>query len=324
MLKARPEDMYNEPLKSAWIGDYLLTHKGDSLRGVVTSFMIRFAPYEKDRRADLCTWTDIDDIQSVLSNVLSHETITRKKQLNILRDYITWCVDIGIPGAVDTINSIKYNNVDVSGMIRERLVSSPKQLDTYLSQVFGAEIRPNEDGVRRCFAWLAYIGIPVGEATLVMCSDVHFDDMEIVYDENTYKIYYEALRTLRVIAFADSLERIRGSYTDVIPRVPGDMLLSGAADTASPDARYQTLSRRLSIKETEAIRAGRTQKNLSYTDIYRSGVFYRMYEDEIAGFPVDFSVVPGLFGLKTKRRSAILFTIRKYREDYEAWKRVYR
>lgn len=324
MRKARPEDMYNESVKSEWIDDYLKTHKGDSLRGVLISFMIRFAPHERERRADLCTWTDMDDIQSVLTNVLSHESVTRKKQVSILKDYVTWCCDRSIPGAADVINDIEYNDVDVSGAIRERLVSSPKQLDSYLTMVFGTEIRPNDDSIRRCFAWLAYIGIPIGEATLVKRSDVHFDDMEIVYNENTYKIYYEALKTLRVVANADSMERIRGSYTDVVPRAPGNLLLRGISVATSPEVRYQHLSRKLSMREMEAIKAGKTDKNMSYTDIYRSGIFYRMYEDEIAGFPVDFTILPGLFGLRTTKRNHILFKIRKYKEDYEAWKRVYR
>jgi len=202
-------------------------------------------------------------------------------------------------------------------------VSSPKQLDAYLTAVFGDEIRPNEDGARRCFAWLAYIGIPVNEATLVKCGDVRFDDMEIRYNGNAYTIYREAIRTLRVFVNAEKMERTRGYIVDILPRAPGDLLLRGMTATETPQDRYESLSRKLSMREVEAVKAGRTDKNMSYTDIYKSGVFYRMYEDEIAGFPVDFSVLPGLFNITTKMRNSLLFAIRKYREDYEAWKKAF-
>jgi len=323
MRKANPDSMYNKATKSMWAEDYLLSHRGDSLRGVVIGLMSRFAPYEKALGADLCTWTDTDYIKRVLSDVLPPATMTRKSNIVILRNYVAWCVDHAVPGAVNVLNSICYND-DADLSAYKRLVSNPKHLAVYLDQVLGTELRINEDCVRRCFMWLAFIGIPTGEATLVSCKDINFDNMEIVYNQIPYRIYHESVKALRMIAESDTIERVRGQFVHIEQRSPGNMLLRGIGDAGKPDIRYDTLSRTLSKMENEAIRSGKTDRRLSYTDVYRSGVFYRMYNDEVNGFPVDFSVIPGIFGSKTEDKTTIQYIIRKYRQDYENWKRAYR
>lgn len=323
MRKVNPDDMYNAAVKSMWIEDFMLSHKGDSLRGVIISLMSRFAPYEKERGADLCTWTDTEYTKGVLSNVLPPASMTRRKNFAIVQNYIIWCMDHAIPGAVNALNGITYDD-GTDASVYKKLVANPRHLAVYLDQVLGAELRMNEDCIRRCFMWLAYIGIPTGKATLVSRKDIDLDHMEIVYNKNTYRIYPEAARALRIVTESDTIERTRGPYICVEPRSSGDMLLRGMGNPDTPELRYESISRTLSMRENEAIRTGRTDRRMSYTDAYRSGVFYRMYEDEIAGFPVDFAAIPDIFGSRSKRTATMQYIVNRNRQDYENWKKAYR
>lgn len=86
----------------------------------------------------------------------------------------------------------------------------------------------------------------------------------------------------------------------------------------------------LTRKITAAIKDGRTNMRLTTYRIWLSGTFYRMYERELAGFPVDFSSVAANhirveyrgkdLPVDGKLRKNILRVSREYTIDYERWK----
>lgn len=84
----------------------------------------------------------------------------------------------------------------------------------------------------------------------------------------------------------------------------------------------------LSHRSSEALKSQKTELQLSFYRIWLSGLFYRMYERERAGVPVDFSdaavnfmngktyALSGREKIEHKQNRIE----REYMEDYQRWK----
>jgi hypothetical protein len=94
-------------------------------------------------------------------------------------------------------------------------------------------------------------------------------------------------------------------------------------------ASTKTLTMRttLSKRNIKAIEAGITDLQLSFYRVRMSGLFYRMYERERAGIPIDFSDAAihamenkshSLTGRAKKHKQNRI--ARDYMEDYQRWK----
>lgn len=89
-----------------------------------------------------------------------------------------------------------------------------------------------------------------------------------------------------------------------------------------------TLRSILSKKSAKAIEDGLTKQQLSFYRVWMSGLFYRMYDRERAGIPIDFSeaatnfvsdrtyALNGRIKLEHKQNRIE----RDYMEDYQRWK----
>ena len=107
-------------------------------------------------------------------------------------------------------------------------------------------------------------------------------------------------------------------------RVSGDTLMRGIRAVK----KTATLRSILSKKSAKAIEDGLTQQQLSFYRVWMSGLFYRMYDRERAGIPVDFSeaatdfvadrtyVLNGRIKLEHKQNRIE----KNYMEEYQRWK----
>ena len=114
------------------------------------------------------------------------------------------------------------------------------------------------------------------------------------------------------------------SRTITRDRVSGDTLMRGIRAVK----KTATLRSILSKKSAKAIEDGLTQQQLSFYRVWMSGLFYRMYDRERAGIPVDFSeaatdfvadrtyVLNGRIKLEHKQNRIE----KNYMEDYQRWK----
>ena len=86
---------------------------------------------------------------------------------------------------------------------------------------------------------------------------------------------------------------------------------------------------RVELSRRSKQNSDKTPLKLSYFRVWISGVFYRMYEQEIIGVPPDFNAIAyqqmegktykldsGRNTMEAKRRQLV----RDYEEDYERWK----
>lgn len=311
--------MYNAELKTNFIKSYTASVNTAT---IATTVFDAVEQYENEWGADLCTQST-EKLQPVIDEILGLRSRSQWMSLNILKEYVKWCIVMKVPGACEGMLHIEAAGLN---KIRKQMVASPLHLQRYLDEVFDKECEETVDVIYRCYYWMAFGGIKEDDMLAVKISDVNFDDMEISYGNTHATIYREALQAFHKACELKSFCYKHPNYSEVIrrDRVAGDTLMRGIkAITKIPTIR-STLSKR----SARAIEDGLTEQQLSFYRVWTSGLFYRMYEHERAGLPVDFSqaanefisgrdyTLNGRIKLAHKQNRVA----RDYMEDYQRWK----
>lgn len=311
--------MYNEEQKTRFIKSY--TQSLSTAKAAVRVFNF-VEPYEVSWGADLCT-RSAEELRPVVNAVVGRRDASKWTSLGVLRQYVRWCVAHDIPGATDGI--LKINSAGLE-KVRLQMVSGPVHLQRYLDSFLDPIEDETIDLVYRCFYWLAFLGFDEDEALSIRSGDVDFENMRVTYGGRSCVIYPQALPVLRKCAQLHSFRYNHPRYTVMRDRVPGDLLLRGVKS----DANISTIRSAISRRNEKAVKDRRADMRLSFTRIRTSGVFYRMYENELAGFPVDFAAVTSDFmegktyvnRTRSARETATTIE-REFTEDYNRWKIVF-
>ncbi len=316
--------MYNEELKRKFIDSY--TDK-ESVKAVCVGTFNALEKIEREHDMDLCS-LKTEDIQPVVSKTLGVRSSGHYLVMSSLKSYARWCLDNNVEGATENIFALTDDNLE---KIKTQMVNSPMHLQKYLNALYYSEEDKTIDDTFRCFFWLAFAGMKEEKILDVRDSDVKFDSMIVVDDVGKeYPIYREALKAFKNCVILDRFVYKHPNYSkDVIrDRIPGHQLLRGIKNEAN--LRYIRVQ--ISEKARKANNKGKTDSVLSYYRVWLSGMFYRMYQFELAGFEPNFEGMAkdfmdgktykldsgrNLIGAKFRQIT------RDYKEDYERWKAAF-
>ena len=279
--------------------------------------------YEEEWGADLCTKAS-EDLQPMINQMTGLRARSKWAKLIMLKDYVKWCIATGVDGACTGMLDIETTGLD---KVRQQTVASPKHLQRYLDTICEPAEMKATDNIYRCYYWLAYAGMEEEDILNVKCSDVDFKNLIVRYEKKytVVPIYPEGLVAFHNCVELDQFLYIHPNYTKDVwkDRAAGNTLIRGIKSATTAKALRVELSRR-SKKNSE-----KTPLKLSYYRVWLSGIFYRMYEQEVIGIPPDFnSIVYQQMEGKTYKLSSGRNTIeakhrqlvRDYEEDYERWK----
>jgi len=311
--------MYNEELKRQFIKSYT-----DSLHTetVARTIFDAIEPYEKQWGADMCTRSTAE-LQPVIDDLLGIRMRSKWMSIIILREYAKWCMLAKYPGACNGIMEVNMIGLE---KIKKQMVASPLHLQRYLDEIFDPVREETIDITYRCHLWMAYGGISDEDSLSVRVGDVNLEDLRINVGDTEAPIYREALPAFKSAITLTSFSHRHPHYKRPVrkDRVAGDTIMRGV----KADAHLLTLRSALSRRLTEAAKTGQSKLQLSFYRIWLSGLFYRMYEAERAGFPVDFSAAAvnemhgktySLTGRSTMQQKQNR-KARDYAEDYQRWK----
>lgn len=312
--------MYNEELKTKFVRGYT---NSISTAEVCQTIFNAFEQYEVEWDADLCT-RSAEELQPVVDNLVGFRARSKWMRLIILKDYVKWCIGMKVPGACDGMLKIETVGLE---KVKHQTVASPLHLQRYLDSICEPESEETTDNIYRCFYWLAYGGVAEEDILSIKCSDVDLDSMVVRYNGTEVPIYREALPAFKNCVKLTQFVYKHPNYDKLVykDRADGNTLVRGIRSAPSIKAMRVELSRRSKAKMDE----GKTDLKLSYFRVWISGLFYRMYERERAGIPVDFSAAAAQFmegktykldrGRNTPEAKRRQLT-RDYLEDYERWK----
>lgn len=312
--------MYNSDIKMQFINQY---SDNLSTRSDCISIFSATQKYEELYNADLYQFT-VKDLQATMDDILGVRARSGSSRYSIIKKYINWCVDNNLPGATTAIYSIDLDGIN---KLRTRTVKNPIHLQIYLDQICDSENEHTITNTYRCYYWLAYAGMAKQDIIKVRSRDVDLSTMTVEYNHESYPIYREAIPAFLNCIKLNAFTYIHPAYTIKKNRVDGDILVRGVKSTPSTS----TIKTELTKRGKKAIDLGKTDLVLSYSRVWLSGIFYRMYERELAGFPVDFSGAASFYVKTHKIKCGADYGYldkyqrkveQEYRRDYIRWKKT--
>ena len=317
--------MYNAAQKKNFITSY---SSKEGMRAYVQQVFEQFSAYEEEIGKDICEMS-FEELQEMFSKTSRVRASSHKTPRRTVRDYAAWCREHGVAGATDAAERI--NEIEIDGM-RQLTVRNPRHLNAFLDTLAVPETELTSDNVFRAYYWLAYAGLGAQEILTVTNDEVKLDTLTVFHDGKEYPIYREAVPSIKNCLTLQSFKYYNANYNEKWiwrDRIPSDILLRGVRAIPTLGTFRVDFLKRLRKAQAE----GKTDLRLSYYRIWLSGVFYRMYEDELAGFPPDFSrfvdeklgdfqyKVPPKGNSQEYKRKELADT---YLNDYERWKETLR
>ena len=304
--------LYNEEQKLAFMKE-----AGEGHGNVYNRMMSIFraaAPFEEKWGADLSTVPQVD-LEEMIDKTCGVRLTSKYTNVTILRDYMRWCAANGFAGAHE-LGDVNYGNAN--SLVRESYVRNPEHLQQCMNKVFDRESDCTQDNIYRAFMWLAYGGMSEETAYSLETSDISFENMEAVKNDEIAIIYRQGIQAIRNCVRLTEFTYRNAGYINAgeiqRSRVPGTRILRGIrADQNMINFRSQ-LSRRL----RKAREGGQSVDMLSYRKVWLSGVFYRVYEAEQAGIAPDFLDI----AIDAKHLKSSTLTAHALRNDYIRWKTV--
>lgn len=304
--------MYNEVLKQKFIKENC-TGRG----GVLNARRVFNAtePYEEEADTDICAMSS-DELKPIMDEVLGVFSNSRRYQIQILKKYANWCIESGVEGAGKGLF-----DVDIDGLekIRSTMFSGPAHLQRCMDEILTPESMETTDVVSRSYFWMAFSGIREKDILAATKENIDFRAMCIRIGEKEYPIYREAVTSLHLVAELEDFLVIHPNYDPIRKaRVKSSQLLR----MTKAEATYTNMVGRINRKIRAARRNGIEPHTIQWRTAFMSGLFYRAYEDERAGYPPRFTeFVVENYSFKNK------IEMIKYEEecksDYERWKAAF-
>ena len=316
--------MYNAEQKTRFVKE---TIEAVTVREAALNLFNKTEPYEEEYGGDIVTM-DVESLQRVFDRLAGLRDKTKYKSMHILQSYARWAIGSGIPDAKDS--ALRLESAGIERM-RTETVRNPKQLQIYLDALFLPESLQTADNNFRSWYWLAFAGLKAEDALTVTVDEVDFTRMMISHNSALYPICREAVPALHNCVTLSQFRFIHPNYGGpngtLRDRAPGRELLRGLRGVPA----LQTFRVEFVKRLAEASKEGKTQMHLSYRNVWLSGFFFRMYEDELAGIEPDFGIITEarlgskqfkLDSCRNTQESKKAELSREFQKDYERWKQT--
>jgi hypothetical protein len=246
--------------------------------------------------------------QSKLFESFSYES--RRKYRQILTKYAKWCIKQGYT----TSDFSKYINQQKSYNSGTIWVSTPMMLKLRMDATFYPHSMMTADAAKRCFIWMAYLGIPKERVMSIKDQDIHLGDSPyIAVDDMMYKIIDEAIEDFNICLNSTGYKVIGniGQLSSVLPKKDTDYFLR--TNRISVPSYWQYNNTLLHKAERNKVKF-----TLNYQYIFECGSFYRAYLREKDGEPLDLSECC-VARLRVKKEPTAPL-IKMVIADYNCWK----
>lgn len=295
--------MYNEERKQEFINTH--TQK-NSTKKFMAQIFNWFEPYETEWGIDL-SQQSAEILQPVVDKTSGLRSKSTELVLILLKEYVNWCGRNGYETSRG-IYEVKINSIE---KIKNQMVSSPIHLKRIIDREtpketpvntnkkeekkfgFDKPERETVDITYRVFLWMAFAGLDDEDAIRVTADDVDLANLRINFEGHSYEIYKECIEDFEKACNLKSFIYEHPRYTIRRDRALGNCIMRGfrSSDIDLKSIR-PIINRRLNPTEKDRDKFENLKQpfcKLSYKRIQLSGMFYRMYERERAGYTLNFS-----------------------------------
>lgn len=264
--------MYNEDLKHEFIRQ---TAKNTDL---YRATFRASAPFEQAAGKDLCMMTAEE--AAPIADALCRSKLRGDPRIRTLRaisDYYNWCFSNGVEGALPNPDLDRGALSDAVG--KEFIIRSPAHLQRCMDAVFDPESEETIDNVYRCYLWAVYGGLEHDNAVVLKAENIDLHSLSAESLGQGCVLYPEALPSFRNCMQLRSFRYKHPHYSNVIlkERIDSDYILRGTRGNAENVGKSlrSDMNRRIN-------KSGGASVKLNNTTVWFSGLYYRMYCDELA------------------------------------------
>lgn len=284
--------LYNSALKLKFIEKY--TSKETTSAYLISIFSVTSSS-EYLNNCDVALLS-AEKLQLIFNDNFGIRERARLYVLKVLKDYVEWYYNYteNPEQAAKIINmyrdsqqgmwGVKLKNTD---KVRQKMISSPKDLLSFLDSIFDAPKEKTVSCVYRSFLWLAYFGISDADAIDVKIYDVDLKNKIIKFNGEIYNILDEAIPDLKNACELNEFvyNHTKPNYTGVKLRLSGDTLIRGIGEASRDIQHIRTYIWRETKKHNTKNKDTSSAKIISptYKSIMLSGLFYRANLLEING-----------------------------------------
>lgn len=325
------KEMFNGERKLRFISEKI---KNEARKESSMQTFLALSSFEDKYGKDVCEFSK-EEVNESFGEILGFRASSKRSRLSIVKSYLEWCEKQGyVVTSKQFIDKDSFSN----DKFRRQSVANPSHLHRYMNMIYEKESENTVDNTHRCMLWMAYAGIGESDAYNVSVDDVNMDELIIRVGNDEYPIYREAIPAFRACVNNTEFVYKHPKYAaDVVvyrTRINGNRLIRGFSTTSITTLRVD-LTKRQKVKKYASesdLNDPLMDLSISYYRVWLSGLFYRMYEAERSGIPVDFMPAAAEFmrGKEyklDKSRNLISAKQRQvakdYLRDYNIWKEVY-
>lgn len=309
--------MYNEDRKNAFLATL-----NDNNKSVALKLFKSSKTYEEAANKDISEFTAYEFAQFLKLEVRLF--VDRKSLCEAYIAYAAWSVKSEFSNHFEfpqpSRKSKRVPTKNISNV--DNMVSCPRHLQKILDTVYPPinMSNYNENTVfiaRRALYWLLFCGVPEDDVCKITKEHIYFDRRRIVFNGTEYQMYEESISALTAACSATQFKYEHPYYTTLIDRTStSDSILRGIREFTD---------KHLSTQRGETLKDFK-KKNvpfLIFDYVWKSGVFYRMYEEEISGEDLGMLLKEHgrLFGIPM---SAPAKARKDLSQRYEDWKAKYK
>ena len=305
--------MYNHAIKSSFLNTLSSMSLVEECVG-----LFRFCePAERELSLDICHF-DNDNLNTLFSQ-LGSDYIARDRAKTLLLKYFNFCKRKNLIAVIPDFDSV-FTYLPTNYVYE--CVSNPIGLQNYLDLIFAKEELNTVDNIYRGFFWMAFSGLNEKYIETLTADDVDLEMSCFSVDGRSYQIYNEGLKSVRNCKQLEAFNLIRSDYQTSISRFPGNLFLRGIK--ANPNT--VRIRNEIMYRSNLVVESGVIKKRLTYTDIRRSGIFYRVYEEETSSRPILTNPRQLIINelMKVGFDNPIYTTVSEYLDGYIKWKKAFR
>lgn len=311
--------MYNEEWKNKFIES---SGYKESTKDSIRFTLEKAGKYEKEFDTDMSSMSD-EQLGYVIDNIYGVSKSSFKSIKAYINSYIEWCIK-NVDCARDSGTSSLSPGKSAFAKFKTQMVMSPKHLQSILDCVFDPEEMGTYDNLYRLYFWCAFSGIPEKDLPNLTGKNFSLETQTIIYDGKEHIIYRESIPSIKNSINLSEFVYYHPNYTKPITRarVDEDSVFRGIKNGLNLSTFKPMVSKRV----TESINDKRNTVRLSYAKIQKSGMFYRVYEDELIGIPpsfADYAIEVAASNGKITNERDVLPIKQRLKGDYSLWKKVF-
>ena len=311
--------MYNEVLKRRFISEIA----DFQTRRIMALYFDAIESFERARAKDVYAFS-VEELEEVIAGFGSARTSSSTSSiLRVIRRYTAWCARNNVEGTTDAAS---HATVDQTANMRASMVSGPRHLSDVIDILFYPPSLHSTDDVLSAHVWMAFSGLPESVTALLTPDNFSLEHRMITYGGMKYPIYDESIPVFSSCLESSYFVRASDRRSVAKPRVQGNLVLRSIYSQPKTITFRANFSRRVMV----GLENGLAIPEISYTRLWLSGVFFRVFERERAGHSVDFfQELPEAFSKQIASSRANMTSkyrnhcIRQYQSDYIAWKQTF-